>query len=86
MGRRVQSALRKAHHDSVALRDDDADDDEGADLAEKETEKEGAERRDVEDETRRKPRDVQPTGKVVGVVKRNWRAYVIYICSYSASA
>ncbi|CAD6582390.1 MAG: exosome catalytic subunit dis3 [Tremellales sp. Tagirdzhanova-0007] len=70
----------------VALRDDDADDDEGADLAEKETEKEGAERRDVEDETRRKPRDVQPTGKVVGVVKRNWRAYVCHLDRTSLSA
>ena len=58
----------------MALRDDDAEDDEGAGIADKEEEKEKDEVMDVEDETRRKPREVQPTGRVVGVIKRNWRA------------
>ena len=75
-----------ALHDSVALRDDDADDDESAGLAEKEAEKATAERTDVEKQTRKKPRDIQPTGKVVGVVKRNWRAFVCSHLSCSASA
>ena len=59
---------------TVALRDDDADDDEGAGLTEKEAEGAGDENMDVEEETRKKPRDVQPTGRVVGIIKRNWRA------------
>ena len=58
----------------MELRDDDAEDDEGAGLAEKEAEKEDEEKMDVESVTKKKPRDVQPTGRVVGVVKRNWRA------------
>ena len=43
-------------------------------MLEKEEEKAKEERTDVDDETKRRPRDVQPTGKVVGVIKRNWRA------------
>ncbi len=58
----------------VALKDDDAEDDEGAGLAEKEQEKEDEEKMDVEEVTRKRKRDIQPTGRVVGVVKRNWRA------------
>ena len=58
----------------VALRDDDAEDNEGGGVAEVEKQKEAEERMDVDDETKRKPRAVQPTGRVVGVVKRNWRA------------
>jgi exosome complex exonuclease DIS3/RRP44 len=57
------------------LRDDDVEDEEGSGgVAEKEARQAAAERKDVEDETKRKPRDVMPTGKVVGVIKRNWRA------------
>ena len=58
----------------MELRDDDAEDDEGAGLADGEAEKEDTEKMDVESVTKKKPRDVQPTGRVVGVVKRNWRA------------
>lgn len=59
---------------SVALRDDDAEDDEGAGVEDREKQNAKQEEMDVEDQTRRKPRDVQPTGRVVGVMKRNWRA------------
>lgn len=57
-----------------ALKDDDVEDDEGAGVDDKEKQKSAEERMDVEDETKRKPKDVQPTGRVVGVIKRNWRA------------
>jgi hypothetical protein len=60
----------------VALRDDDAEDDEGAGVVDKETKDAQKETMDVDDETKKKPREVQPTGRVVGVIKRNWRAYV----------
>lgn len=59
---------------AVALKDDDAEDDEGAGVADREARKAEQERKDVEDESKRKPKAVQPTGKVIGVVKRNWRA------------
>lgn len=58
----------------MALRDDDAEDDEGAGVGDKEAEDRRAEVMDAEQQARRKPREVQPTGRVVGVVKRNWRA------------
>jgi exosome complex exonuclease DIS3/RRP44 len=58
----------------VALKDDDAEDDEGAGVADKEKEKDREEKMDVEDISGKKPRDIQPTGRVVGVIKRNWRA------------
>lgn len=58
----------------MALRDDDAEDDEGAGVGDKEAQDKQAEKMDVDSETKRKPREVQPTGRVVGVVKRNWRA------------
>lgn len=62
-------------YNSVELWDDDADDDERAGLGGKEAEKEEEEEKmDVESVIKMKPRDVQPTGRVVGVVKRNWRA------------
>jgi hypothetical protein len=57
-----------------ALKDDDVEDDEGAGVDDKEKQKLAEEKMDVEDETKRKPKDVQPTGRVVGVIKRNWRA------------
>jgi exosome complex exonuclease DIS3/RRP44 len=61
----------------VALRDDDAEDDEGAGVVDQEAKDTQKETMDVDDETKKKPREVQPTGRVVGVIKRNWRAYVI---------
>ncbi|WWD22110.1 hypothetical protein CI109_106599 [Kwoniella shandongensis] len=69
----------------VALRDDDADDDEGAGVLDKELEQQKSETKEVEDETRKKPRDILPTGRVVGVVKRNWRAYVCHVDRSSLS-
>lgn len=58
----------------MALRDDDAEDDEGAGLGDKEENNKKAEVMDVDKSTKGEPRAVQPTGRVVGVVKRNWRA------------
>jgi exosome complex exonuclease DIS3/RRP44 len=58
----------------VALRDDDAEDDEGAGVVDQEPKDKQRQSMDVDDETKRKPREVQPTGRVVGVIKRNWRA------------
>lgn len=58
----------------MALRDDDAEDDEGAGLGDKEEKNKKMEVMDVDQSTKREPRAVQPTGRVVGVVKRNWRA------------
>ncbi|ORY27766.1 hypothetical protein BCR39DRAFT_589039 [Naematelia encephala] len=63
----------------IALRDDDADDDEGPGVDEGEKQTEKAEKMDVDEETKKNPRDIQPTGKVIGVIKRNWRAYVCHI-------
>lgn len=58
----------------VALKDDDAEDDEGAGVVEKDKLAGAAETMDVDAETKATTRAIQPTGRVVGVVKRNWRA------------
>lgn len=58
----------------MALRDDDAEDDEGTGLGDKEEKNKKAEAMDVDQATKSEPRAVQPTGRVVGIVKRNWRA------------
>lgn len=60
----------------VALRDDDADDDEGeaetvAAMEARLAAREQAEAKQVAD---KQSKEVMPTGKVVGVMKRNWRA------------
>ena len=65
---------RTTDRHAVALRDDDADDEEGNAAPGKEEKAAEDEKMDVDDETKRKPREVQPTGKIVGVIKRNWRA------------
>jgi exosome complex exonuclease DIS3/RRP44 len=70
----LRSALLPTDILLVVLKDDDADDDEGAGIDEGEKKKADDERMDVEDRSGGKPREVQPTGKVVGVTKRNWRA------------
>ncbi|WRT64860.1 uncharacterized protein IL334_001796 [Kwoniella shivajii] len=69
----------------VALRDDDADDDESPGLAEKEREKAKGEKMDVDEATKKKPKDILPTGRVIGIVKRNWRAYVCHLDRSSLS-
>ncbi|WWC59353.1 uncharacterized protein I303_101905 [Kwoniella dejecticola CBS 10117] len=69
----------------VALRDDDADDDESPGLAERERAKAKEDIMDVDEETKRKPKNILPTGKVVGIVKRNWRAYVCHLDRSSLS-
>ena len=43
-------------------------------MMEREQQKEREEKNSVEAQTKQKKRDVQPTGRVVGVIKRNWRA------------
>jgi exosome complex exonuclease DIS3/RRP44 len=58
----------------VALKDDDAEDDEGGGVPEREARVEEKEKMDVDGETKARQREVQPTGKVVGIIKRNWRA------------
>ncbi len=40
---------------------------------------------DVEQVSQKAPREVQPTGKVVGIIKRNWRAYVCHLDRTSLS-
>lgn len=51
------------------LKDDDV---EGEGVAEDKTEKE--EKMDTEEVTAKAPKQILPTGRVVGVMKRNWRA------------
>ncbi|KAK1926504.1 hypothetical protein DB88DRAFT_450259, partial [Papiliotrema laurentii] len=70
----------------VALRDDDADDDESGGVAEREKRKAEQEKMDVEAQTKQKSKDILPTGRVVGIVKRNWRAYVCHLDRSSLSA
>ncbi|GMK57604.1 hypothetical protein CspeluHIS016_0404380 [Cutaneotrichosporon spelunceum] len=64
----------------VALKDDDADGDEGS--GEKEESKEAM---DVDEMTKKAPREILPTGRVVGIAKRNWRPYVCHIDRSSLS-
>jgi exosome complex exonuclease DIS3/RRP44 len=59
----------------VALKDDDADDEGGEETKELDEEavrekKEAAEAAEV---AKKNPLEKQPTGRVVGVFKRNWR-------------
>lgn len=54
---------------TVALKDDDV---EGEGVAEAKEEDE--EKMDTEEITVKAPKEVLPTGRVVGVMKRNWRA------------
>ncbi|KAI9635360.1 uncharacterized protein MKK02DRAFT_36673 [Dioszegia hungarica] len=70
----------------LALKDDDADDDEDAGVTEEEKRAAAREKVEAEEAAKRKPRDVLPTGKVVGVIKRNWRAYVCHVDRSSLSA
>lgn len=74
MRHQMQSDIRCKADESVALKDDDADDDEDAGIAEGEKKDAAEEKMDVDTETKKKPHDVLPTGKVVGIIKRNWRA------------
>ncbi|KAJ7600823.1 hypothetical protein C8J56DRAFT_1038453 [Mycena floridula] len=67
----------------VTLKNDDAeesgDEEEGnQDILAKETK--------LQVESKRQPSERQPTGRVVGVIKRNWRAYVCHIESTSLTS
>lgn len=33
----------------------------------------------VRAETPRRPSEKQPTGRIIGIIKRNWRAYVFFL-------
>lgn len=66
----------------IALKDDDVEGDEGADS---EAIKEKEERMDTAEVTKKAPKEVLPTGRVVGIMKRNWRAYVCHIDRSSLS-
>lgn len=67
----------------TTLKNDDADDTE----EESEDDQILAERRVLQAEfTRRQASSRQPTGRVVGVIKRNWRSYVCHIDSTSLTS
>jgi exosome complex exonuclease DIS3/RRP44 len=74
---RLSQPVRHADGDAATLKDDDAADSEdegegeGARAARAEQAEEAQERRDAD--AARTPRQTQPTGRVVGIVKRNWR-------------
>nr|KIR44756.1 exosome complex exonuclease DIS3/RRP44 [Cryptococcus bacillisporus CA1280] len=68
----------------IALRDDDVEDDESGGVADKEFVKEKQERLETEDAKKNK-KEILPTGRVVGIVKRNWRAYVCHLDRSSLS-
>ncbi|KAK4050698.1 exosome catalytic subunit dis3 [Microbotryomycetes sp. JL201] len=70
--------------DDVVESDSEAQlDDPDAEVNEDELAKNG--QADTKSSTRKRKRDVQPTGKVVGVVKRNWRTYVCHLDRSSLS-
>jgi exosome complex exonuclease DIS3/RRP44 len=59
----------------VALRDDDAesDNEDDREARRKEAVLEARERENARGVARSNPTEKQPTGKVVGIIKRNWR-------------
>ncbi|CED85602.1 Exosomal 3'-5' exoribonuclease complex, subunit Rrp44/Dis3 [Phaffia rhodozyma] len=68
-----------------ALRNDDADDSEGEDLVSEEVERQRKDQSDAAQVGKANPLEKQPTGRVVGIFKRNWRAYVCHLDSTSLS-
>jgi len=72
----------------VALCDDDADSDNEDDreARRKEAVLEARERENARGVARSNPTEKQPTGKVVGIIKRNWRPYVCHLDRTSLSA
>ncbi|GHJ89926.1 hypothetical protein NliqN6_6328 [Naganishia liquefaciens] len=70
----------------VALKNDDADDEEAeAEEARQAEAKLAAKEAENARGLASKPKVKQPTGRVVGVIKRNWRAYVCHLDSSSVS-
>lgn len=72
-------SLPKTTADSIflfaaALKNDDADDSGDEDVAIDELERERKEKTDGEEVALKNSIEKQPTGRVVGVFKRNWRA------------
>lgn len=70
----------------AALKNDDADDSGDEEAALDEIERERKEKINVEEVALKNAIEKQPTGRVVGVFKRNWRAYVCHIDSTSLSS
>ncbi|ODN80426.1 hypothetical protein, variant [Cryptococcus amylolentus CBS 6039] len=68
----------------LALRDDDVEDDEFGGVPDKEIQKEKSEALETQDAKKNK-KEILPTGRVVGIVKRNWRAYVCHLDRSSLS-
>ncbi|TYJ56322.1 hypothetical protein B9479_003014 [Cryptococcus floricola] len=68
----------------LALRDDDVEDDEFGGIPDKEIQKEKSEAIETQDAKKNK-KEILPTGRVVGIVKRNWRAYVCHLDRSSLS-
>ncbi|KAG8943735.1 exosome catalytic subunit dis3, partial [Tulasnella sp. 424] len=61
----------------ATLKDDDPDDsdgEEGEGMDETEKKELRRERKDTASESRNSRAQPQPTGKIVGIIKRNWRA------------
>ncbi|EGN94814.1 hypothetical protein SERLA73DRAFT_171208 [Serpula lacrymans var. lacrymans S7.3] len=69
----------------ATLRNDDAED-SGEEGEDKETLVRERESKAVRSEISKRPTEKQPTGRVVGVIKRNWRAYVCHIDSTSLTS
>lgn len=57
----------------AALKNDDADDSEGEDINSEEVAREKKEALEAAEVARLNPVEKQPTGRVVGIFKRNWR-------------
>ncbi|KAG8958122.1 exosome catalytic subunit dis3, partial [Tulasnella sp. 425] len=73
----------------ATLKDDDPDDsdgEEGEGMDETEKKELRRERKDGASESRNSRAQPQPTGKIVGIIKRNWRAYVCHIDRRSLSS
>ncbi|CUA70573.1 exosome complex exonuclease DIS3/RRP44 [Rhizoctonia solani] len=68
----------------AAQRNDNPDD--SASEGEHSDDEDAKERKAARDTAARNPKEKQPTGRVVGVMKRNWRAYVCHIDRTSLSS
>ncbi|EJU00604.1 RNB-domain-containing protein [Dacryopinax primogenitus] len=63
----------------LTLAADDADDSDGEEGGEAEHRLAAQEERDARDVGKRNPLEKHPTGRVVGIRKRNWRAYICHL-------
>ncbi|KAG9019626.1 exosome catalytic subunit dis3, partial [Tulasnella sp. 427] len=73
----------------ATLKDDDPEDSDAEDDHDEETSEKKAIHRESPDtklDPRKGPSEPQPTGKIVGIIRRNWRAYVCHIDRTSLSS